>query len=187
LATALAPVALVVVLLHRIGTRFGPLAIALLCGVAVLGGVRAALTYTRLRARLRRFKIDVEPERLEVHTASASISVPQRAVARVVEISGPLGGLTIRLSPPSGEIESFDVPRGGERFGDVRAQIEAWRSIERTPRRSVALRIAIGGVVVAAIFFLPFLLDDLASRSKAFAAIAVLGVWVALRTRIWRR
>jgi hypothetical protein len=73
------------------------------------------------------------------------------------------------------------IPRGGEGFGDVRAHLERWGTIEHRNRRGPLVRLAVGIAVVAAIFFLPFVLEDVVARSPVGAALLVVGAWGAMR------
>jgi hypothetical protein len=43
------------------------------------------------------------------------------------------------------------------------------------------MRVAVGVAVVAAIFFVPFLLEDFVARSKLVAAALVAGMWLVTR------
>jgi hypothetical protein len=189
----LAPLALVVALLYRLGYAGGvPLAVA--CGaLAVLSVVRGGLAYQRLVRRLRRFRVVVGEAELSVETASHELTAPRAAIARVVELPGRFGGLRVELSgtvatsPSAGSApERVDIPRGGERFGDVRAALEAWCGIARAPRRGRVVWIALGVLVVTGIFFLPFALEAL-GRSKPLAIALVVATWVGLRAIVRRR
>jgi hypothetical protein len=82
----------------------------------------------------------------------------------------------------SGIVYVAHVPRGGEGYADVRARLESWGPVERRGRRGPAVRLAIAVVVVAGIFFVPFLLDDFVARSKLVAAALVVGTWLVMRT-----
>lgn len=74
-----------------------------------------------------------------------------------------------------------DVPRGGEGYAEVRAGLEAWGKVERRGRRGRAMRLGVAALVVAGIFFLPFLLEDFVARSRILAAGLVAGMWIAMR------
>ncbi len=67
------------------------------------------------------------------------------------------------------------------RFGEVRAALEQWRPIERRARLGLRVRVLSGAAVVAAVFFLPFVLDDIVSRSKVLPAVLVLLAWAVTR------
>ena len=69
-------------------------------------------------------------------------------------------------------------PKGREQ---VRARLEQWRPIERRARRGAGARLLFGVAVVGAVFFLPFVLDDFAARSKVLASVVVLVTWGAIR------
>ena len=53
--------------------------------------------------------------------------------------------------------------------------------LERRSRRGPAVRFAMGALLVASIFFLPFILDDFVSHSKLVAASLVAVAWIAMR------
>jgi hypothetical protein len=192
-AAALAPVALVVVLLRKLGYGADPrqstwFAVGL--GVlSVLLIARGFATYRRSRRFLAAFRVAVAEEELVVETPFARMRVPRAAIARVLDLDGALGGLRLELREmlPAGDAgdadipERIDIPRGGERFGELRAQLAAWQPVERAPRRSRAMRLAIGAAIVMGIFFLPFVLEDFVGRSKLVALGLVLGLWLATR------
>ena len=71
---------------------------------------------------------------------------------------GVLGGLRVESEPDPvrGVVLVASIPRGGDRFGDVRAGLERWRPIERRPRLGVGIRVLSGAGVVAAVFFCRF-------------------------------
>ena len=192
-AAALAPVALVVVLLRRLGygvdPRHSAWVAAILGVLALLMVTRGFAAYRRSRRFLAAFRVAVGDDELAVETPFARMRVPRAAVARVVDLDGALGGLRLELREmlPAGDAaasdipERLDIPRGGEKFGELRARLGAWRTIERAPRRSRAARVAIGATIVVGIFFLPFVLEDFVGRSKLVALALVLGVWLATR------
>jgi hypothetical protein len=183
-AAMFAPVALVVVLLRRLGYGTGPAerpALAIACGVFALVCVRAFVEARRLRRRLERLRVVAGADELRIETEAGTTRVPRAAIARAVEIDGLLGGVRLELRDLDDAPERVDLPRGGEAFGALRARIASWTPVERAPRRGRAARIAIGVVVIAAIFFLPFILEDFFGRSKPAALALVLGLWIALR------
>jgi hypothetical protein len=57
-------------------------------------------------------------------------------------------------------------------------------AIERRGRRGPAMRVAMGVAVVAAIFFVPFLLEDFVARSKLVAVGLVAGMWLVMRVAL---
>ena len=182
---SLAPVALAAVLVDKLdlpaasGVAFWWVAIAL----GLLVGVRAAVGYGVASKRLRALVVTVDDERIRMEAGRIGSMVERGAVARIVEIGGPLGGLRVESTPDkqTGAVAVVRVPRGGEAFGEVRAWLEQWRPVERRGRRPAAARLALGVFVVAAIFFLPFLLDDFVARSRILAALAVAGMRLAVR------
>jgi hypothetical protein len=184
-AASLAPVVFAVVLLHRLG--WGPnLAFWLVAGaLGVLVVVRAHVSYAAMRRRLRTFVVTVSDDEIRVSTArdSCVTRIERSRVKRIVEIGGALGGIRVESSPHGGSEAAAvaQVPRGGARFADVRARLEAWRTIERRGRRGPAVRFAFGAAIVAAIFFAPFLLEDFVASSKVIAAGLVVGMWVVMR------
>ena len=156
---------------------------AVAAALGVLVAVRTTLQYQSVRRRLAALRVTLDDDAIATETPSEALTVPRRRVARIVEIDGELGGLRIESEPDprSGVVLIASVPRGGEGFGDLRARLERWRAIERRPRWGVGVRLLLGAGVVAAIFFLPFVLDDFVARSKlAAAGLVVLG-WAVAR------
>jgi hypothetical protein len=182
-ATTLAPVVLGLELVPRLGWSPTAAFWALAVAVGVLFVVRAGSQYSTARRRLAALRITVDDEVIVTETARDALTIPRAEVERIVEIAGSLGGLRVEARPDrrTGVVLVATVPRGGENFGDVRAGLEAWRPIERRRRLGRGVRILLGAGVVAAVFFLPFLLDDLVGRSKAVAAALVLLAWVITR------
>ena len=189
----LAPLALVLVLLHRLGYAGGaPLALAG-AALVVLSAVRARLKYQALVRRLQRFAVTIDDGDLVVETADARLVAPRASIARIAEIPGRFGGLRIDLlgtvstsAEAGGAPERLDIPRGGERFGEVRAALEAWCAIVRAKRRGRVVWLSMGVVVVGGIFFLPFFLEAI-GRSKPVVIALVVGTWVVLRLMVRRR
>jgi hypothetical protein len=182
---SLAPVAMAAVLLDKFDV---PLAsggafwfVAALLGLLV--GVRAAVGYGVASRRLRALVVTVDEEGIRMEAGRLSSAVPRTALARIVEIGGPLGGLRVESTPDArtGAVTVVRVPRGGDAFGEVRGWLERWRPIERRSRRPPWARLALGVFVVAAIFFLPFVIDDFVARSRVLAALAVVAMWLAVR------
>jgi hypothetical protein len=190
-ANVLAPVLLIVVLLHKLG--FGPWArgaqpnwatwtvVGLVTALAALALVRAIVVYRRLLGHLGAFEVTLEGDVVTVETPSARLTVPRTAIARATEVPGTFGGLRLELAASEDAPDRVEIPRGGERFGELRARIEAWRAVEPARRRGRAARLAIGAVIVVAIFFLPFVLDDFFGRSRLLALVLVVGLWLAMR------
>ncbi|HEX3772384.1 MAG TPA: hypothetical protein VHV30_16015 [Polyangiaceae bacterium] len=181
--TTLAPVVLALELVPRLG--WSPPAV--FWGVAVAVGalivVRTVTQFAMGRRRLTALRVRVDDASITTENARTSLTIMRAEVERIVEIAGTLGGIRVeaRPDPRTGVVLVASVPRGGESFGDVRAALEQWRPIERRPRASRAVRVGMGVGVVAAIFFLPFVLDELVDRSKAVAAVIVLLAWAVMR------
>jgi hypothetical protein len=181
--TSLAPVALAVVLLRRLGWAPGGLFWAVIAALGALVVVRAVVGYLSVTRRLRALVITLDADVLRADGLRASESYPRDRLEHVLEVDGALGGLRVGFGhdPGTGDPREIRVPRGGEGYADVRARLESWRPIERRSRRGPAVRVAMGALVVAGIFFVPFLLDDFVSRSRLFAAGLVALAWIAMR------
>ena len=190
--TAAAPVLLLVGLTRRFawapagsnGTLW-----ALVGAASALVAVRSAVQYTTAKRRLGALRIVVDDQSIATQTARQSYAIPRARVARIVEIDGALGGLRIESEPEpgTGTVLVANVPRGGEAFAQVRARLEQWRAIERRRRSGPARRLLLGALVVGAIFFLPFVLDDLAARSNLMIGVFVLVAWLAMRAALRSR
>jgi hypothetical protein len=195
-ASSVAPVLLSLVLLYKLGfdpfdgraraSWVAPVVGALLAAVALATVARALIVYKRAAAGLARYEARFDADSLVIETAGAPLlRVPRGSVARVTEVGGAFGGLRLELVGASRD-SAVSIPRGGERFGEVRSRLEEWRTVEPARRRGRVARLVIGALVIAAIFFVPFALDDLAGRSKALAVALVLSAWLVTR-RIVRR
>ncbi len=156
-------------------------AVAAALGVLVV--VRTALQYQTARRRLAALRVTLDDESIATDTPSEALTIPRARVARIVEIDGELGGVRIESEPDprTGVVLVASIPRGGDGFGDLRARLEQWRAIERRPRWGVGVRVLFGAGVVAAVFFLPFLLDDFVAHSKVVAAALVVLAWAVAR------
>jgi hypothetical protein len=187
--TSLMPVALAIVLLRRLGWAptgtFWAVVAALVALVVARGLVGHATALRKLSAMVVR----VDEDAIALEGPRDGWSVPRERVARIVEVDGALGGLRVESEPDaqSGVVYVVDVPRGGPGWGDVRAAIIPWKPIERHGRRGPAMRLAMGAIVVAAIFFLPFVLDDFVARSKIVAAGLVAAAWIVVRVALRAR
>lgn len=183
-AAAVAPVLLAVVLLRRLGWAPEPLFWAVAGALVALVVVRAIVGYSSLRRRLRALVITVDADLVRADGLRASESFAKDCLESVVEVDGALGGLRLGFGrdPHTGDVREIRVPRGGEGYADVRARLETWRLVERRSRRGPAVRLAMGALVVAGIFFVPFLLDDFVARSRLVAAGLVAFAWIAMRT-----
>jgi hypothetical protein len=196
-ATSTAPLLLAVVLMKRLG--WGPSFAfwVVAAGLALLVAVRHAVFYGALRRRLRALVVVVSDDGIrQTTTRDASsvgrmpegtgryVTIARAGVARIVEVEGALGGLRVEAWPDAaGSVFVVNVPRGGAglSFAEVRSRLERWRPIERRGRRGPAARLALGAAIVIALFFTPFLLEDLVARSKLVAAALVVGAWVVMR------
>jgi hypothetical protein len=185
----LAPILLAVVLVERLGWAPGGPFWAVVVVLVALVVVRAGVGYGRLRRKLAALVVTASADDIQVETTSDGYSIARGNVARVVEIDGSLGGLRVESVPDarSGVVYEANVPRGGAGYEDVRRLLEAWGPIKRRGRRGPAVRLAMGAVVVAAIFFVPFLLEDFVARSKVAAAALVAGMWLVTRMVLRRR
>ena len=181
--TSLAPVLLAVVLLRRMGWAPTGMFWAVVAALVALVVVRAVVGYSSARRRLGSMAIVLEDDEIRIEGLRDGWSVLRARTARIVEVEGSLGGLRVESEPDgrSGVVYVVDVPRGGEGFAEVRARLETWRPVERRGRRGRTMRLAMGALVVAGIFFLPFLLDDFVARSRVLAAALVAGMWIAMR------
>jgi hypothetical protein len=186
--TSLAPIVFAVVLLTRLGwqptTPFWAVAVVLV----VLVVVRGAVGYRAARRRLRGLVVTVTDDDIRVESARDAYAIERIRAARIVEVEGALGGLRVESvpDPHGGGVSVVHVPRGGEAFGELRACLARWAPIERRGRRGPAVRLAVGAVVVAGIFFVPFLLDDFVGRSRLAAAGLVVGMWLVMRAIMGR-
>jgi hypothetical protein len=181
--TAAAPVLLAVVLLCRLGWTPNTMFWGVVAALAALLVVRSVLGFRTSRRRLRSLAVTVDDAEIRVENSEDAFGIERARVARIVEVAGALGGVRVESQPDarSGEVLVAEVPRGGAGWSDVRARLESWRSIERRGRRGPAVRVALALLVVAGIFFLPFLLEDFVVRSRGLALALVLVMWAALR------
>jgi hypothetical protein len=185
--TAAAPLMLAAGILHRFAHRLALTPTSLMWMVAIAGGVlvsvRALVQYSSAKQRLRALRVVVDDHSIATRTAHNAYAIPLARVARIVEIEGALGGLRIESEPEAGNgtVLVASVPCGGEAFAQVRSRLERWRAIERRQRRGPAKRWLLGALIVAAIFFLPFVLDDIAPRSNFIIAAFVALAWMAMR------
>jgi hypothetical protein len=178
-AVAVAPAWLVIVLVAQLGLASRGLVVGSTVAVALLGLARGVLHYLRARRRLSAFAIDVEGEELAVSTVGGPTRVRAGAVARVTEVEGAYGGLRVELEPHAAP-SRFDVPRGGESFGELRAWLASRAPIVRAARRGLPARIALVAAVVLALFFAPFVVAD-ARGSRVAVALVLLVAWGAMR------
>ena len=191
-AVALFPVALVILLLTKMGFRFDATTLGLVAAITALVVLRSAALHSQRVALLRALVVSIESDSLVVRARSESdLIFPRDDVQRIQEMDGALGGLRVHLAPRGEAPTVFDIPRGGKHFGDLRAELETWRPLERAVRRSKWMRAGYVMAVVAGIFFIPFLVDDILGLSRTsarmFAAALVMLVWFAARAMTRRR
>jgi hypothetical protein len=181
--TALAPVVLGLELLPRLGWSPTGMFWVVAAFVGALIVVRTGSQYATTRRRLTALEVTLDDDGIATATPSDMLTVARSRVARIVEVDGVLGGLRVESEPDprTGVVLVASVPRGGERFGEVRAALEHWRPLERRARLGLRVRVLSGAAVVAGVFFLPFVLDDLVARSKVLPAILMLLAWAVTR------
>jgi len=178
-AVAVAPAWLVIALVAQLGLVSRAVVVVVAAAVGILGIARGALEYARARRRLSVFAIDADDAALAVSTVRGDTRVPAGAIERVTEVDGAYGGLRVELRP--GAIPSrFDVPRGGESFGELRSWLASRAPVERAARRGLGGRIALVAAVVLALFFVPFVVAD-ARGSRVAVALVLLVAWGAMR------
>ncbi len=185
-ASSLAPLLLAGVLLRRMGWAPTGMFWVVVAALVSLVIVRALMGLGLSRRRLSSMIVVLDDDEIRLEGIRDGWSVPRARVAKIVEVEGSLGGMRVESEPDprSGVVYVVDVPRGGEGFAEVRTRLETWRTVERRGRRSRAVRLATGALVVAGIFFLPFLLEDFVARSRVLAAALVAGLWLAMRVAL---
>ena len=189
---ALSPVALVILLLTKMGFRFDATTLGLVGAITALVVLRSLALHARRVGLLRALVVSVEADALVVEARREKRLVfPRGDVRRLQEMEGALGGLRVHLAPRGDAPTVFDIPRGGRHFGDLRAELETWRPLERPGRRTKWARAGYVAAVVAGIFFIPFLLDDILGLSRVsarmFASALVMLVWFGARAMTRRR
>lgn len=157
-------------------------------GAALLGALAIARGFTsrkRQEKHLARFAVDVTELDVVITTVRGEHKVPRPAIEKVRDVPGMLGGLRLELAPgwdgKDDSAEIVDVPRGGDRFADLRTALAEIRPLEATRRMQRYGRVFLVVLIVAAVFFVPFLLDLLGNQSRLVALGVVLVVWVGLR------
>ena len=154
---------------------------AVAAAIGALVVARTASQYSTTRAGSAP-AVTLDEDAIVTATPSDALTIPRARVARIVEIDGALGGVRVESEPhPAGRRPRGQRPPRRRRFGDVRAALERWRPIERRPRLGVGVRVLSGAAVVAAVFFLPFVLDDFVGRSRVVAGVLVLLAWAVAR------
>jgi hypothetical protein len=184
--TSLAPVVLAIVLLRRLGWAPNAAFWAVVAALAALVLVRAFVAFSTMRRRLANLVVTLDDDAIRMDGGRTGWEVPRNRAARIVEVSGALGGLRVESEPDArtGVVFVVDVPRGGEGWADLRAAVARWRPIEQRGRRGPAVRVAMAALVVAGIFFLPFFLEDFVARSRLLAAAMVAATWLAMRAAL---
>jgi hypothetical protein len=189
---ALSPVALVMLLLTKMDFRFDGTTLALVGAITALVVLRSVALHSRRVSLLRALVITLDDDAIIVKARrETELILPREDVVRIQEMEGALGGLRVHLLPRGDAPTVLDIPRGGKHFGDLRAELETWRPLERSARRSRWMRAGYVVAVVAGIFFIPFLLDDILGLSRVsarfFASALVMTVWFAARAITRRR
>jgi hypothetical protein len=185
-ATAMPPVLVVVLVLEmHLAPILYVVPVAVL--VVVLAIVRGIVGHRTTMRRLRALVVNVGDDALSIVTARGATRIGREDIDRIVEVTGPLGGLRLELYEREELPQRVDLPRGGARFADLRTSLGAWRPIASPRRRGRVARVAFGVVVVLAIFFLPFFVDDFVARSRVAAGAVILVLWIAMRMAIARR
>jgi len=185
-ASQLMPLVLAVVLLRRLGWVPTAGFWAVVGAIVVLVAVRAFVGWAGARRTLAKLVVTLSDEDVRVEGVRDGWTIPRSRVARMFEVAGALGGLRVESlpDPRSGVVFVADFPRGGAGFADARARLETWGTVVRRGRRGPAVRVAIGALVVVAVFFVPFLLEDVVARSKWIAAALVAAMWLVLRAAL---
>jgi hypothetical protein len=178
-AISVAPAWLVIVLVAQLGLAQRGVTLVLAVGIGLLGAARASVAYARAKRRLTALAIDTDEEDLVVTTPQGATRIPISAIARVIEIDGVYGGLRVELVGRA-EPSRFDVPRGGDLFGELRSWLSSRVTVERAPRRGLVARVALAAGVVLALFFVPFVVAD-ARGSRVAVALVLLVAWGAMR------
>ncbi|MBV9945507.1 MAG: hypothetical protein JOZ69_01510 [Myxococcales bacterium] len=150
--------------------------------------MRGAVAYGAARRRLGALSFVATEGDIRAESPRESYGIDRGEVARITEIQGPLGGLRIESRPRRGgrRSRSSTCPAGVTTSAScVRTSSDGGRSSGAVAgTRSFASRLAAS--VVAAIFFVPFLLEDFVAQSKAAAAALVLGTWLVMRAVLRR-
>ena len=185
-ASQLMPLVLAVVLLRRLGWAPTAAFWAVVAAVVVLVTVRAVVGWSAARRMLGKLVVTVSDDEVRVDGVREGWTIPRARVAHMLEIAGALGGLRVESlpDPRSGVVFVADFPRGGAGFAEVRARLQTWGTVARRGRRGPAVRVVIGVLVVVAIFFVPFLLEDVVARSRWIAAALVAGMWLVMRAAL---
>jgi len=184
-ATAMPPV-LVVVLVSEMHLAPMVLVVPIAVLVVILAVARGFVGYRTTMRRLRALVVSVGEDAMSILTARGATRIARSDVERIVEVTGPLGGLRLELHETEELPSRVDLPRGGDGFAELRTSLGAWSPIATPRRRGRVARILFGVLVVLAIFFLPFFVDDVVARSRVAAGAVILALWIAMRTAIAR-
>ena len=179
--TALAPAVLVVIVLKKLGYVLVPWTIAVLVAIAVLATVRGLAEYRAMCRRLRAFRVTLDAEELRIVALRGELRIDRSAIDRVVDISGPLGGLRVLLQDVDDLPARIDIPRGGADFGELRAALAGWAPMAPARRRGRVTRFWTGVGIALGIFFLPFIFDDFVAHSKVVALTLIFAMWAVMR------
>lgn len=182
----LAPIVLAVELLGRMAFRPPRAVWAIFFAAGVLVLVRAVVQAGAARRRLRALRVTIDEAAITAASWREVHRVERDRVARIVEVDGALGGIRVESlpDPRTFAVTVASLPRGGPGYGEARARLERWRSIDRRGRRGPLVRLALGAAVVVSMFVLPFVLEDFVARSPAAAAVIVVLAWLTMRVAL---
>jgi hypothetical protein len=198
---ALVPALLVLVVVGRFGLTTSRMLWVGLGLVSALFLIRVAVARQALLRRLRALTFEFRDDGVRVLTLYARYDFSRDEIERALDIEGELGGVRLVCLRPAGRgvgagppgaipvldrPRQIDIPRGGDRFGEVREVIGSWRPLVRPPRRGRIVRIAVGVSAIGLIFFFPFVADGLSVRGRVLAAVFIVGIWFALRAALRR-
>lgn len=186
--SALAPAVFTVLALYKLDLVPRVYLLVVLGLLTLLAGARIVFGYQQVLRHLSAFVVrasDDPEDVVMIDTRRGRFDVPKKAILRVREIAGTLGGLRVDLEPEwDGEKDSpevVDIPRGGAAFGELRGVFETIKPVELPKKRSRVVRVVLGVAIIFGIFFLPFFIDDVFGKSKLLAVALVLVVWIGLR------
>jgi hypothetical protein len=180
---AVAPLVLAIILVRRLGWHT-PLPFWIVAGaLLLLVLVRAIVSFRATLRRLASLEIRVDDQAILVRTTRDTFSIERSSVVRMIEVTGPLGGVVVESKPDprTGMVFVAHVPVGGDGYPPVRQKLEEWLRFERRGRRGPLARLAVFALVVAGIFFVPFFLDDFVAHSRVLGAMLVAGMLFVLR------
>ncbi|MEO6418298.1 MAG: hypothetical protein ABIP39_02760, partial [Polyangiaceae bacterium] len=106
---ALSPVALVILLLTKMGFRFDGATLALVGAITALVVIRSVALPSRRVAFLRGLVVSLEDDALVVEARRVKrLTFPREDVQRIQEMEGALGGLRVHLAPRGDAPTVFD-------------------------------------------------------------------------------